>query len=259
MTELQQYAVRSRAAYRQAKTEVAISHASCLPLLDAPVWGLDLSEVHLTRLDGRTGRREAGVRQHCGVLLDGDTIIDHGTRLSSPIRATLEVTTLGSTESALIVANHFLHRGDYTQEQLRHRYERSIRLWPESLRADAVIRLADSRIESVGETRTFHFLWKWHFPRPEPQWEVYDNGQLIALLDFALPEQKIWIEFDGRVKYQALLKEGEDVTTVVLREKRREERVAEITGWRCLRITWADLENPGRLATRIRRLIEMAA
>ena len=33
----------------------------------------------------------------------------------------------------------------------------------------------------------------------------------------------------------------------MLREKRREERVAELTGWRCIRITWADLAYPERL------------
>jgi hypothetical protein len=39
---------------------------------------------------------------------------------------------------------------------------------------------------------------------------------------------------------------------VVLREKRREDRVRELTGWRCIRVTWADLENPARLVARIR-------
>lgn len=256
MTTEQQYAVRSRAAYRQARTEVSLSHTSALTLLDAPVWGLELDEVHLTRLDGLSGRREAGIRQHCGALVEGDVLIAHGTQISSALRATLEVTTVGSVETGLVVANHFLHRGDFTQEQLRTRADLSFERWPGSLTTDVVVRLADPRIESVGESRTFHFLWKWHFPRPEPQYEVVDNGRLIALLDFALPEQKIWIEFDGRVKYQRYLKEGEDVTAVVLREKRREERIAEITGWRCLRVTWADLAHPERLAARLQRLID---
>lgn len=256
MNSEQQYAVRSRAAYRQANAEVALSHASALPLLDAPLWGLELDEVHLTRLDGRTGRREAGIRQHCGSLIDGDLVAEYGTALSSPLRATLEVTTLGSVESGLVVANHFLHRGDFTQEELRKRYECSFNKWPGSLKTDLVIRLAHPKIESVGESRTYYFLWTCHFPRPEPQYEVWENGQLIALLDFALPEQKVWIEFDGKVKYERLLKEGDDVTAVVLREKRREERIAEITGWRCLRVTWADLAHPERLAARLRRLIE---
>lgn len=259
MTEVQKYAVRSRAAYRQANTDVFISHTSSVPLLDGPLWGFDLNAAHLTRTDGRSGRREAGVQQHRGATRDGDIIADYGLQISSPLRATLEVTTVGCVEAALVVANHFLHRGDFTEEQFRARYDDSIDRWPYSLKTDLVIKLADPRIESVGETRTFYFMWKRHFPRPEPQYEVYDNGTLIALLDFALPDQKVWIEFDGKVKYQRFLREGEDVTAAVLREKRREERVAEITGWRCLRVTWADLANPERLAARLQNLIDSMA
>jgi len=259
MNEEHQYAVRARAALRAANSEVALSHTSALPLLDSPLWGLDLGDVHLTRLDGKAGRREAGIRQHRGDVLDGDVISAHGLHLSSPVRATLEVTTVGCVESGLIVANHFLHRGEFTKEALGERYERSIERWPGSLKTDLVIRLSDPRIESPGETRTFYFLWARHFPRPEPQYEVYDDGELIALLDFALPEENVWIEFDGKVKYQKLLREGEDATAVVLREKRREERVGEITGWRCLRVTWADLHNPDRLAARLQRLIDSMA
>lgn len=254
--EEQRYAVRSRAAYRAARSEVALSHTSALPILDAPLWGLDLTDVHLTRLDGKCGRREAGVRQHRGVVVAGDVITAHDLRISSPLRATLEVTTVGAVESGLVVANHFLHRGDFTQNDLRARYEQSVEHWPGSLKTDLIIRLSDPRIESPGESRTLYFLWMHHFPRPEPQYQVYENGALIAELDFALPDQKVWIEFDGKVKYQRFLRDGEDVTAAVLREKRREERVSEITGWRCLRVTWTDLLYPERLVARLQRLIE---
>jgi hypothetical protein len=262
MTDEHKYAVRSRAAYRQACTDVFISHTSAVPLLDGPVWGVDLSEVHLTRLDRRAGRREAGIQQHCGAAVDGDIVSAYGLQLSSPLRATLEVTTVESVEAALIIANHFLHRGDFTKEQLRARYVDSIDRWPYSLKSEVVIRLSDPRIESVGETRTFHFMWKAHFPRPEPQFEIYDNGRLVARLDFALPNHRVWIEFDGKVKYQRRRggdDEDPDLTKIVLREKRREERIAEITGWRCLRVTWADLANPARLAARLRNLIDSMA
>ena len=261
MTEVQQYAVRSRAAYRQANTDVFVSHTSAVPLVDGPLWGFDLDDSHLTRLDGKTGRREAGIQQHRGVVADGDVISAYGLQISSPLRATLEVTTIGCVEAALVVANHFLHRGDFTKDQLRSRYDDSIDRWPYSLKSDLVIKLSDPRIESVGESRTFHFMWMRHFPRPAPQYRVYDNGRLIARLDFALPDHKVWIEFDGKIKYQRRRgnDEDDDVTTIVLREKRREERIAEITGWRCLRVTWADLANPERLAARLRNLIDSMA
>ncbi|KAA1415325.1 hypothetical protein F0U44_21805 [Nocardioides humilatus] len=259
MTAEQQYAVRSRAAYRQAQTAVFLSHVSALPLLDAPVWGFGLDDVHLTRDDGKAGRREAGIQQHCGRVLEGDCQSAYGVAISSPLRATLEAATVGSVESTLVVANHFLHRGDFTKAELQERFEIAIVGWPFSLRTDLVIRLSDPRIESVGETRTLCFLWRRHFPRPVPQFEVRDADELVALLDFALPDQKVWIEFDGKVKYQRHLRPGEDVTAAVLREKRREERIMELTGWRPFRITWWDLEHPDQLAARLQRLIEASA
>ena len=41
-----------------------------------------------------------------------------------------------------------------------------------------------------------------------------------------------------------------------MREKQREERICQLTGWVCIRITWADLERPERTAGRIRRILD---
>jgi hypothetical protein len=252
------YAIKARAAYRQARTDVLLSHASALPFNEAPTWGVDLSEVHLTRLDGRTGRREAGVRQHCGIVIDGDLRDVDGLAITSPVRNCLEITTSASVEAALVVANHFLHRGDFTVQQLRERYSQGVRRWPHSLTTDLVIRLADPRIESVGESRTSYFFWKQRLPTPVPQYEVHDGDVLVAVLDFALPELGVWFEFDGKVKYATPDREGETAADVVFREKRREDRVRELTGWRCFRITWQDLADPVTLAARIRAFLARA-
>jgi hypothetical protein len=44
----------------------------------------------------------------------------------------------------------------------------------------------------------------------------------------------------------------------VLREKRREELICELTGWRCIRIVWADLYAPVKTADRIRAMFRKA-
>jgi very-short-patch-repair endonuclease len=74
-------------------------------------------------------------------------------------------------------------------------------------------------------------------------------------VDFAWPELGVFLEFDGKVKYESLLKDGERASDVVIREKRREEMICGLTGWRCIRITWADLFNPARTATRIKAVL----
>ena len=102
-------------------------------------------------------------------------------------------------------------------------------------------------------------LYRGGVPAPIPQHEVHDDrGELIARLDFAWPEHKIWLEFDGREKYLKFLREGETVVEAVLREKERESRIAELTGWRCIRITWADLERPGATVARIVAMLGVA-
>lgn len=255
-TAEQRYAIKVRAAARQAKTAVVATHASALPFLDAPTWSIDLAEIHLTRTDEKTGRREAGVRQHRGKLRDGDVVEAHGICVSAPRRAALEVATMASAEAALAVVDHFLHRRDFTIEELRSRYEDGMDRWPHSLATDLVLRLADGRSESVGESRLRYLMWRQNLPAAVPQYEVRDNrGMLVGRLDFALPEYGVWLEFDGRGKYLDYLRPGETVADAVLREKRREDRVRELTGWRCLRITWSDLADPEALAARIRSFL----
>ncbi|QSR26729.1 hypothetical protein CFH99_13940 [Nocardioides aromaticivorans] len=259
MSDEQRYAVRCRAAYQQSCTDVVLSHSSALPFHDAPLWGLDLADVHLTRVDRFSGRREAGICRHRGELAEGDVVDVHGVLVTSPVRAILEVSTLASTESAIAVANHFLNRGDFTPVELRERYEQSMANWPGSVATDLLIRLADPRVESVGESRTMYFLYRHHFPKPVPQYEVRHAGRLVARLDFALPELGIWIEFDGRVKYERHLRPGESPADAVVREKAREQHVAELTGWRCFRIAWSDLADPARLERRLRGFMASVA
>ncbi|UMG91172.1 hypothetical protein [Nocardioides sp. TF02-7] len=65
----------------------------------------------------------------------------------------------------------------------------------------------------------------------------------------------MFLEFDGREKYLKHRRPGESIEDAVLREKRREDLICQLTGWRCIRITWADLERPGVVAQRIRNLM----
>ena len=245
----------TRAVLRQARAELVVSHGSAMAEHDGPMWGLPDDATHVTRIDGHAGRREAGVVQHQGLLLPGDVVERDGVRVTSGVRTAIDVTTQVGVEAALVAVNHLLHTGRATQEQLRARYA-TMEHHPGTLTTDVVLRLADPRIESVGESRTFYLLWRQGLPRPEPQvWVLDRQGAAFARVDFAWPERKRWLEFDGRQKFVKFLRDGETVTDAVLREKRREEIIAELTGWRCLRITWADLADPVRLAARIRAFL----
>jgi hypothetical protein len=109
----------------------------------------------------------------------------------------------------------------------------------------------------VREARFSYLIWRVHLPKPEPQLQIRDeSGQLIAIVDFALPEFGVFIEFDGRLKHEMHRRDGESLNDFVLREKRREELVCTLMGWVCIRVTWDDLARPALTARRIRAVLE---
>ena len=249
------YGLVVRAAYKQAHAEVVASHLSALGEWDVPVWDLPLDEVHLTRVDQKAGRREAGVRQHVGALREGDAVDLNGLRVTSATRTALDCLTILDVEHGITTVNDLLHRKLTTPSELAACRE-FMEQWPSSLTQDLVLRLADGRCGgSVGEGRTLHLLWRQGLPKPEPQYAIPDGNGGFYYVDFAWPELGVFLEFDGRIKYQELLKDGESATDAVLREKKREEAICRITGWRCIRIVWADLYRPEHTAQLIRELL----
>lgn len=259
LDEAGRHAVVARAAVAQSKTDVVVSHVSGTPFHDSPTWGLCLDLVHLTRVDGRAGRAEAGIRQHRGTIIEGDIVDRDGLLVMSPTRTALEVTTVADVEASMCVVSHLLHTKQTTAAALQERYALMMH-WPDTLHTDLVLRLSDHRFESVGETRTYYLCWREGLPMPEPQYEIKDErGRVIHRVDFAWPEYGVFLEFDGLVKYEKYLKEGERASAAVVREKRREELVCRLTGWRCIRIVWADLARPAQTAGMIRRFLHAAA
>ena len=253
------YGLLCSAALRQARTPVALSHVSAAREWDAPLWDVNLSEVDLTRLDGKAGRREAGVRQHRGQLLPGDVVERHGRRIMHPTRTCLELTTILDIEHAVVEIDNLLHRELTTIDALQSRYAVMDR-WPSTMRTDLILRLVDGRSESVGESRTRHLCWAQHLPAPIPNYKIRDRrGRVVHRVDLAWPKYGLFLEFDGKEKYLRHLREGESVIDAVLREKRREELICELTGWRCIRIVWADLYRARETADRIRAMLRAVA
>lgn len=259
LDEAGRHALAARAVVAQARTKVVVSHVSGLPFIDAPTWGIDLDLVHVTREDGKAGRSEGGVRQHRGAIIPGDLVECDGLKVMGATRLALETTLVTNAEASIAVVSHLLHNGGTTMERLRARYE-LMQHWPESLRTDLVLRLSDHRFESVGECRTYYLCFREGLPMPEPQHEIRDEtGRVVARVDFAWPELGVFLEFDGKVKYEKLLKDGQRASDVVWAEKRREELICRLTGWRCIRISWSDLEDPVRTAAMIRRALSPRA
>jgi hypothetical protein len=247
--------VTARAVLRTAHPTAVLSHVSAILEHEAPTWNVDLSVVHLTRTDGVAGRREAGVVHHCGGLPESDVRLRHLLPVTTPGRALIELTSHASVESSLVSTNWLLNQGATSPAELEGLVQR-FRHWPGTLTSDLAVRLANGRNAWPGEARLSHLLWREHLPKTAPQYEIYDEtGRLVAVLDFALPDFGVFIEFDGVIKYERLRREGETLSDVILREKRREELVCLLTGWICVRVTWEDLSRPTLTARRIRAIL----
>ena len=250
---------RGRAVCRKLGPRVALSHVSAALEHGLRVWGADLGRVHVTRLDGGAGRTEAGVAHHIGFTTDDDLVRVDDRWVVRPARAALETASLVSTESGLATIDSALHLGRCDAAELESVAD-LLRFWPDMRGVQVAHRLADPGGQSVGESRTRYLCYAHGLPAPQLQFPVHDGaGRLIGITDFAWPEHRMLGEFDGRVKYGRLLREGEEPGDAVFREKLREDRLREVTGWGMVRVVWADLDHPEVTAARIRHQLRRAA
>lgn len=247
--------VRSRAVLRTAHSTSVLTHQAALAEWEIPLWGLSIDQTDLTRTDGKAGRRECGTVHHSSVLTQDEWTLRQGVPVVTPARAVIEVILSSSPEVGLVAACGALTMGRTTHAALQAAAERADR-WPNSLHARIVLARADRRLTSVAEARAWHLFHAQQIVRPEPQVEVHDEwGNLLGIVDFLWREYGVFLEFDGRIKYDHFRRPDETLEAYLMREKRREESICQLTGWVCIRITWADLENPLRTAGRIRNIL----
>ncbi|MCC2594455.1 endonuclease domain-containing protein [Tessaracoccus sp. OS52] len=112
---------------------------------------------------------------------------------------------------------------------------------------------ADGRSQSPAESLSRVQFARHGIPAPELQLEVFDaQGKLVAQTDFAWPEFRLVGEVDGKAKYGALLKPGQEPEDAIMREKRREEAIRQAGYW-IVRWDWELASQGAALARRIRQ------
>lgn len=256
---VQRHRILARAVMRSLGGRVALSHVSALIEHGVAVWGADLSRVHVTRLDGSSGRTTDDVVHHEGVLRQEDLVEHGGLVLTRPCRSVLDAATILPVEAGLVSTDSALHKRLVDPDELERMYH-TMERWPGAQRLQLVVPLADGGAASPGETRSRYLFWTQNLPAPCLQFHVYDDqGELVGITDFAWPGKRMLGEFDGKVKYGRLLKPGQDPGDAVFEEKRREDRLREITGWGMGRLVWADLSRPAETGARFARLLGLAA
>ena len=224
---------------------IAVSHQSALALHGLPLWGLDLPQVHVTRLDDLTGGTVSGVRHHVGKLAESDLTEVEGLTATSVARAVFETACTTSFEVAVVSFDAALRDGLISSDDIVRLLDVT-EFWPGSATVRAALGFSDARSESVGESRLRVLLSNHGLPAPVLQYEFHDANGFVARVDFYFPEFHTVVEFDGRAKY------GDASAEVLVREKIREDRLRAL-GLQVVRSDWTDLNRPDRLLAGIRQ------
>ena len=180
---------------RDGPPGLVASHQSAAALHALPLWGLDLSTVHVTARDGRAGRMAGGIHRHVAQV--PAVRIWNGIRLVGPERVVAELAATAPADVAITVADAARHAGlvsPATAAVAVSTLESGRR------RARSVLAGMASRSCSVGESRVRSLLRSAGLPmpadRPPPLDLEYAGEYPDPYPALWFPDQRTVIEFD---------------------------------------------------------------
>ena len=241
-----------------ANPRAVVSHRSAAALHGIALLRTGSFPVEVTNPDGHAGHRRTGLHTFCAAL-DPEEVVSVGRhRVTSVARTIIDLARSRPFDEAVVAADDALRRELVTRADLLAGLDRAHRR-PGVSAAARVVRFADGRSESAGESCSRVLIERQGLPRPVLQVAVLGiRGDVIARGDFGWREWRTIGEFDGAQKYGRLLRPGQPPGDAVYQEKLREDRIRTL-GWTVVRWTWADLDDQRGLGERIRRALEFGA
>jgi very-short-patch-repair endonuclease len=210
----------------------------------AVLWDAGLAEtaddVEVTLPPGSRAGAVPGVRVTRRALPEEQTTVRRGIAVTTPLRTALDLGRIHPMDDAVIALDRFLATGLVFPEQAR--VAAAAATGRDCRRIRRAATLADGLAESPQETRLRLLLHRSSLPDPVAQFRVRnDAGQRVARVDFAWPEHRLALEYDGAWH-------GEPDQF-----RRDRDRLNRLTaaGWRVIFVTAADLRNPQSLIRRI--------
>ncbi|HEY5248076.1 MAG TPA: hypothetical protein VIJ15_06450 [Dermatophilaceae bacterium] len=241
------HAMATRAVVRTFDGRVYASHYSALSLMSLPVFDVPMDHFHVARVGDSLSRRRLGLSIHTTYGPGAGCLIGR-TPSVVPALAILGASMTCGIETGVVAADAALAAGTTTLDELSTWLSRLSR-HRDVTHARQVVRLADGRSESVGESRARLLLSALGF-RPTPQVEIHDlNGRMVGRVDFLLERERIIIEFDGLMKYA-----GANGRQALACEKSREDRMRGL-GYDFVRLTWSDLSRPATVERLMRQTL----
>lgn len=231
--------VRAVAAARLLVPGSVISGASAAVLWGVPAAGRD-DDVELTVAPGSTVCRAAGVRIRRRDLTAGQVTMFRRARATTPEVTATDLARVGTLDEAVVLIDRFISARATDLERVRGAARGVTGRGCRQVRR--AVALADGLSGSPQETRLRLLMHRSALPRPVAQFVVRDSAGFVARVDFAWPEAKVAVEYEGRWH-------GESPQQVAA-DRRRLNRLTA-AGWIVIFVTAADLHHPGEMIGRI--------
>ena len=216
----------------------------------AVLWGVGLAgptdDVELTLPPHSHMIRVRGLCTRRAALRRDDTCRRRGLRVSTPEATAVRLGGALDLDAAVAAIDRLIRTGIVDLDSIRGRA--AMAYGPGSARARRAADLADGLAESPQETRLRLLLHRSSLPVPVAQFRIVDRATFVARVDFAWPEHKVALEYDGMWHAEA----GQ-----FFRDRTRLNRL-QAAGWRVVFVTAADLYRPAELIARIAAALGIA-
>jgi hypothetical protein len=207
-------------------------------------WGVDLAgpddPVESTASAACRGGAVPGVRLTRRALPDERITQRRGIRTTDALRTALDLASIRPLDEAVVALDQFLAPGLVFMQAVR---TAAAGLTGRDCRwIRQVAHLADGLAGSPQETRLRLLLHRSELPLPVAQYSVRNGPRFVARVDFAWPEYRIALEYEG-------LWHGEGQQVIA---DRRRQNALSAASWLVIFVTAADLRDPTQLMTRLR-------
>lgn len=209
----------------------------------AVLWGVELAgptdDVEVTVPPRMGPRRLPGIRVRRAAIP-----VDHrwrrsGIPVTTPVATAVRLATCLPGDEAVVAVDQMIAAGVADLPEIRALA--AIGHGAGSSRARTVCELADGLAGSPQETRLRLLMHRSGLPDPVAQFRVMDGDARVARVDFAWPERKVAVEYDGLWHAD---------NRQFAKDRRRLNRLRE-AGWIVVFVTAADLHRPDELIARI--------
>ena len=223
--------------------ELRARAATKLLLTASTLWGLPAAraadDVHLVLPPGCRAGAARGLAVECRRLLPAETSRVRGVPVTSPVRTALDLARTRPFDEAVVLVDQFVAGGLADLPEVRA--AAAAATGRDCRHVRSVLAMADGLAGSPQETRVRLLLHRSSLPPPIAQFTVRNGRVWVARVDFAWPDRRLALEYDGRWH-------GEPDQFAADRERLNRLLAA---GWRVLFGTAGDLRRPERLLARV--------